>query len=76
MSESQQYDFTSSVYDEDIDTLTYLAPSNQPVTPALSSSQQTFDAFDSEFLRPIIPLVIPSCLTRVGPGRRKAFVFL
>jgi len=74
MSESQQSDFASSLYDGDIDTLTYLAPSNQPVTPAQSSSQQTFDVFDSEFLRPVIPLVVPSSLTRVGPDRRKAFV--
>lgn len=74
MSESQQSDFASSLYDGDIDPLTYLAPSNQPVTPALSSSQQTFDAFDSEFLRPVIPLMVPSSLTRVGPDRRKAFV--
>jgi hypothetical protein len=74
MSESQRSDFASSLYDGDIDTLTYLAPSNQPVTPAPSSSQKTFDAFDSEFLRPVIPLVVPSSLTRVGPDRRKAFV--
>jgi hypothetical protein len=67
MSESQQSDFASSIHDGDIDTLTYLTPSSQPVNPATSISQQTFDAFNSEFLRPVIPLVVPSSLTRVGP---------
>lgn len=74
MSESQKPDFASSLYDGDIDPFTYLAPPNQLVTLALSSSQQIFNAFDSEFLRLGIPLVALSSLTRVGPDRRKAFV--
>jgi len=74
MSQSQQSDFTSSLYDGDLDNLTYLTPSDQPANLDLSSSQQTFDAFGPEFLRPGIPLVVPSSLIRVGPDRRKAFV--
>lgn len=75
MSQSQQSDFLSSLYDGDIgdaDNLTYLTPSNQPATP--SGSQHTLDTFDSSFLRPAIPLAIPSALERVGPDRRKAYV--
>jgi hypothetical protein len=32
------------------------------------------DVFETGFLRPTIPPLIPSVLTRVGPDRRKAFV--
>ena len=76
MSQSQQSNLTSSIYDGDIDNLGYLTPSNRLGTPEPSTSQQTFDldSIDSEFLRPIIPLIPPTSLLRVGPDRRKAFV--
>jgi hypothetical protein len=74
MSQSQQSDFASSLYDGDTDNTTYLTPSNQPATSDLSSSQQTFDAFDAEFLCPVIPLVVLSSLICVGPDQRKVFV--
>lgn len=68
MSQSQQSeDFSSSIYDSDLENLAYL-------TPDLSGSQQKFDSFDPEFLRPAPPPSIPSSLTRVGPDRRKAYV--
>jgi hypothetical protein len=72
MSQSQQSDFTSSLYDIELDNLTYLTPSNHLATP--SGSQQTFDTFDPSFLRPAIPPTIPSTFERVGPDRRKAYV--
>ncbi|KAJ5812290.1 hypothetical protein N7474_008591 [Penicillium riverlandense] len=52
--------------------LSYLTPSNQLAT--LSTSQHTIETFDPNFLRPNIPLIAPSCLIRVRPDRRKAFV--
>lgn len=76
MSQSQQSDsLSSSIYDSNIDNIAYL-PSDAPqlLTSDLSSSQQTFDSFDPEFLRPRPPPLIPSSLTRVGPDRRKAYV--
>jgi hypothetical protein len=72
MSQSQQSDFASSLYDGDIDNISYLAPSNYLATP--SSSQHTIDPFDTDFLRPTIPPILPSSLQRVGPDRRKAFI--
>lgn len=72
MSQSQQSDFASSLYDGDLDNLSYLTPSNHLVTP--SGSQHTIETFDPDFLRPNIPLAVPSCLIHVGPDRRKAFV--
>lgn len=76
MSQSQHSEaFSSSIYDGDIENLTYLAPENPQVfTPDLSVSQQTFDSFNPEFLRPHPPLIIPPSLTRVGPDRRKAYI--
>ncbi|KAJ5666470.1 uncharacterized protein N7477_008918 [Penicillium maclennaniae] len=61
MSQSQHSDFASSLYDDEIDNLSYLAASNPPATPS------------GNFLRPLRP-VVPSSFTRVGPDRRKAFV--
>lgn len=78
MSQSQQSDFASSLYDGEIDNLTYPTSSNHPATP--SGSQTLVDVLDPTFLRPAIsplipsPLVIPSCFQRVGPNRRKAYV--
>lgn len=75
MSQSQQSDFASSLYDAEIDNLTFLTSSNHAATP--SGSQHPFDALDpsaSSFIRPAIPLTIPSSLERVGPDRRKAYV--
>lgn len=75
MSQSQNSDvFPSSLYD-DTDSIPYL-PSDppQPFTPELSGSQQTFDPFNQDFLRPQAPPTIPPSLTRLGPDRRKAYV--
>lgn len=71
-SQSQQSDFASSLYDGEVEQLTYLAASNPFETP--SGSRATYDAFDPEFLRPNPPTLIPLSLTRVGPDRRKTFV--
>jgi hypothetical protein len=75
MSQSQHSDvFPSSLYD-DTDSIPYLAPENpQLFTPELSSSQQTFNSFEQDFLRPQPRLLIPSLFKRVGPDRRKAYV--
>jgi hypothetical protein len=72
MSQSQHSDFTSSLYDSEIDNLSYLTSSNHLATP--SGSQYTLEASDQDFLRPIISLAVPSFFTRVGPDRRKAFI--
>lgn len=75
MSQSQNSDvFPSSLYDN-TDSILYL-PSDplQPFTPKLSGSQQTFDPFNQDFLRPQAPPIIPPSLTRLGPDRRKAYV--
>jgi hypothetical protein len=76
MSQSQQSNLTSSIYDGDIGNLGYLTPSNRLGTPDLPTSQQTFDleSISPEFLRPVIPLIPPTSLIRVGPDRRKAYV--
>lgn len=68
--------FSSSIYDGDIDNLTFLPPENSHLlyTSELSVSQQTINSFDQEFLRPSAPLTIPLSLTRVGPDRRKGYV--
>lgn len=71
MSQSQHSDFTSSIYDGEIDNLSYLATSNPLATP--SGSQYALNTSDRDFLRPTRP-VVPSSFTRVGPDRRKAFV--
>jgi hypothetical protein len=71
MSQSQHSNFASSIYDGEIDNLSYLTTPNPPATP--SSSQYTLDASKQDFLRPLRP-VVPSSFTRVGPDRRKAFV--
>lgn len=76
MSQSHQSDsLSSSIYESNIDNIAYL-PSDtlQILTSDLCGSQQTFDSFDSESLRPGHPPLIPSSLTRVGPDRRKAYV--
>lgn len=75
MSQSQQSIFSSSIYEGDIDSLAYVtSDTSQSFTPDLSVSQQTLDSFDPDFLRPPLPPTIPSSLTRVGPGRNKAYV--
>ena len=76
MSQSQQSNLTSSIYDGDIGNLSYLTPLNRLGTPDPSISQQTFDlnSIDPEFLRLVIPLAPPTSLIRVGPDRRKAYV--
>jgi hypothetical protein len=58
MSQSQQFDRTSSIYDGDIGNLGYLTLSNRLGIPDPSISQRTFDleSIDPEFLRPVIPL--------------------
>lgn len=75
MSQSQNSDvFPSSLYD-DTDSIPYLPlDPPQPFTPELSGSQQTFDPFNQDFLRPQAPPTIPPSLTRLGPDRRKAYV--
>jgi hypothetical protein len=75
MSQSQHSNvFLSSLYD-DTDSIPYLTPENpQLFTPELSSSQQTFNSFEQDFLRPQPHLLIPSLFKRVGPDRRKAYV--
>jgi hypothetical protein len=72
MSQSQYSDFTSSFYEGEIDNFSYLTSSNHLATP--STSQYALDISDQDFLRPNIPQAIPSCFTRVGPDRRKAFL--
>ena len=72
ISQSQQSDFASSLYDGDLDNLSYLTLSIHPAT--LSTSQYTLETFDPNFLRPNIPLKVPSYLKRVGPDKRKTFV--
>lgn len=75
MSQSQQSDFASSFYDSEIDNLGYLPHSNlHHLAPEPSGSQQTFDSRHSDFRRTILPPVVPSSLTHVGPDRRKAYV--
>ena len=77
MSQSQFSDaYSSSLYDSEIvDNPTCLLSTDQQIfTPEPSGSQQTFDSFDPEFLRPLPPLTVPACLIRVGPDRRKGFV--
>ena len=72
MSESQQSDFVSSLYDAEIESLTFLNSSNHPATP--SGSQYTFDAIEPSvplFIQPAVPLTIPSSLKRVGPIEEK-----
>ncbi|KAJ5982186.1 hypothetical protein N7451_012286 [Penicillium sp. IBT 35674x] len=71
MSQSQHSDFTSSIYDGEIDNLSYLTTSNPLATP--SGSQYALDTSDRDFLRPTRP-VVPYSFTRVGPDQRKAFV--
>lgn len=72
MSQNQHSDFASSLYDDEIDNLSYLSSSNYLAT--LSGSQYILEASNQEFLRPNIPLAVPSSFTRVGPDRRKAFI--
>lgn len=72
MSQSQQSDFASSLYDVEFDNSAYLTPSNCPATP--SGSQQTFDTLENSFLRPAIPLIPPSTFERVGPDRRRLYL--
>ncbi|KAJ5152519.1 hypothetical protein N7492_009799 [Penicillium capsulatum] len=72
MSQSQHSDFVSSLYDDEIDNLSYLTSSNHLVTP--SGSQYTLNAPDQDFLRPNVPLAAPSSFICVGPDRRKAFI--
>lgn len=76
MSQSQRSNFTSSIYDGDIDNLACLTPTDHLDTPEPSLSQRTFDldSIDPEFFRPVIPLVPPESFIRVGPDRRKVFV--
>ncbi|MGH7240233.1 MAG: zinc finger BED domain-containing protein [Candidatus Saccharimonadales bacterium] len=75
MSQSQQSDFTSSLYNSEIDNLDYLSPSNlHCFTPEPSNSQLISNSLHSEFRRPTLPPAIPSSLTHVGPDRRKAYV--
>lgn len=62
MSQSQQSEFASSLYDVEFDNSAYLTPTNYPTTP--SGSQQTFDALENSFLRPSIPLIAPSTFER------------
>jgi hypothetical protein len=75
MSQSQQSDFASSLYDSEIDSLGYLPHSNLPhLTLEPPGSQQMFDSRHSDFCRPTLPPVVPSSLTHVGPDRRKTYV--
>lgn len=75
MSQSQNSDIVlSSLYD-DTDSVLYLTSDPpQLFTPEPSGSQQTFDLFDQDFIRPQARLSIPLCLKRVGPDRRKNYV--
>lgn len=72
MSQSQQSDFASSLYDGEIDNISYPTSSNYLATP--SGSQYTLDVSDQDFIGPNIPLAAPSFFTRVGPDRRKVFI--
>ena len=81
MSQSQHSDaLSSSLYDSDFENLSYLTPEGHPLfaqthnLPMSQASQRTFDSTVLEFLRPLIPLPIPSCLQRVGPSRNKAYI--
>jgi hypothetical protein len=75
MSQSQHSDFASSLYNGDIDNISYLTPSESQVfTPEPSGSLHALEPFDHDFLRPAIPLTAPPIFTRVGPDRRKAYV--
>ena len=76
MFQSQYSDaFSSSFYDGRVEDITYLASENALLfTPDLIESQQTIDSSDTEFLRPAPRPIVPSSLTRVGPGRSKAYV--
>ena len=71
MSESQHSDRLSSIYDGDIDR--YLENPHS-FTPDPSSSQQTSDSLEPEFLRPSPRPIVPSSLIRLGPNRRKDYV--
>lgn len=71
MSQNQQSPFSSSIYDSDFDN--YIPP-NHPFTPNLSESQEILPSLDTDFLRPLLPPAIPPSLTRVGPGRNKAYI--
>ncbi|KAJ5360380.1 hypothetical protein N7517_009571, partial [Penicillium concentricum] len=46
---------------------------NHPFISDLSESQETLPLFETDFLRPSLPLSIPSTFTRVGPGRKKVY---
>lgn len=81
MSQSQHSDaFSSSFYNSTVaditmQDITYLASENALLfTPDLIESQQTIDSSDTEFLQPAPRPIVPSSLTRVGPGRSKAYV--
>ena len=72
MSQSQHSDFASSLYDSEIDNISYLTLSNPLATP--SGSYFTLDPSDQEFLRLSLRPEVPLIFIRVSPDRRKAFV--
>ncbi|KAF3399953.1 hypothetical protein F1880_007972 [Penicillium rolfsii] len=75
MSESQFSDaLSSSYYDGEVENFVYPSDNTELLTPNLAGSQQTVNSLDPEFLRPAPRPIIPSCLTRVGRGKSKAYV--
>jgi hypothetical protein len=71
MSQSQHSDFQSSIYNGDLDNLSYLTPSIQAAIP---SGSQAISESHHEFLPPDLPLPQnPPSFTCVGPDRRKNY---
>ena len=71
-SQSQQSNFILSLYNGEVEQLTYLVLSNPFKTP--SDSQAIYNMFNPDFLQLNIPTLVPPSLTRVGPDRRKIFI--
>lgn len=79
MSQMSQFSdiYSSSVHEGDNSDNLLNFPSDDPqlFTPEASFSRQTVESvYDSDFIRPPQPPVIPDTLQRVGPHRRKAYI--
>jgi hypothetical protein len=73
MSQSLFYDAISSTYEDGVDDLSCFTPDNiQSLTPDFAtSSQQTVDSIDSEFLRPAPRPTVPSPFHALALAARK-----
>lgn len=72
MPQSQQSDFSPSLYDDDLGNLSYLPPSNHLATS--SSSQYMIEPSTLTSFDRISSPTMPFCLQGIGPDQRKAFV--